>query len=70
MYSAATTPNAYDLGVRLIVEKNALPDGRKQADIPRMILCGSGTCSSISMQVTMSKLCEWVVAKASIVVSR
>ncbi|MNP73438.1 hypothetical protein D3C76_1701510 [compost metagenome] len=70
MYSAPTMANRYAFGLRLMVEKNTWPPGltmRKQA---RMTDDGSGTCSSISRQVTTSNCSGISSARASAVICR
>ncbi len=44
----------YDFGLRLMVEKNTQPPGLARVAHALTVLAGSGTCSSISMQVTTS----------------
>ena len=64
-YSAPTIASANAAGVRLSVDTNSLPPGFSSAAQARMIAPGSGTCSSISMQVTASKLPAASAASAS-----
>jgi hypothetical protein len=51
--------------LRLRVEKKTLPPGLTSVAQARMVLAGSGTCSSISMQVTTSKLAGQSRARSS-----
>ena len=53
-YSAPTMASRYDLRLRLSVETNTWPPGFTRSRSARSTLSGSGTCSSISMQVTTS----------------
>ena len=52
--ATAITASAYAFGVRFKVETKTLPPGRTSVPNAWTIAVGSGTCSSISMQVTMS----------------
>src|SRR5690606_14772892 len=54
-YSAPTMAKAKDLALRLMVEKHTWPPGLTRVAQARITEAGSGTCSSISMQVTTSK---------------
>ena len=54
-YSAPTIANRKDFGLRFRVEKNTQPPGLTSVAQARTTAAGSGTCSSISMQVTTSK---------------
>ena len=65
-----TTASAYALTLRLIVETTTTPPGRASAAQAATIDAGSGTCSSISMQVTMSKAPGISSASASAAMSR
>ena len=69
-YSAPTMANRNDFGLRLMVEKNTQPPGRASVLQACTVLAGSGTCSSISMQVTTSKAPGDSAASASALASR
>ncbi len=53
-YSAPTIAKRKDLAFRLMVENTTQPPGFASFAQARTVLAGSGTCSSISMQVTTS----------------
>ncbi len=53
-YSAPTMARRNDFALRLRVEKKTIPPRRARRAHASTVLGGSGTCSSISMQVTMS----------------
>ncbi len=55
MYSAPTIATANASGLRLSVETMTVPPGFANAASAATLAAGSGTCSSISMQVTRSK---------------
>jgi hypothetical protein len=58
------------LGVAVEVEKKTQPPGLTRRAQARTVDAGSGTCSSISMQVTTSKLPGCSAASASALISR
>ncbi|MCY1246863.1 hypothetical protein D9M72_601390 [compost metagenome] len=69
-YSAPTIASMKDFRLRLMVEKNTQPPGFTSVAQAWITDAGSGTCSSISMQVTTSKLPGCSAASASALTSR
>src|SRR5574344_1897477 len=69
MYSAATMARPNDLMLRFNVEKKTQPPGLTKLAQACTTDAGLGTCSSISMQVTTSKLLGDWAARASAEIS-
>ena len=67
IYSPPKIAPRYDLIFLLIVDKKSSPSGFKRETQDLIMDDGLGTCSSISMQVMVSKLSLWASANASIV---
>ena len=65
MTMAPTMASANAAGVRFKVDRNNCPPGFSRLAQAAMMADGSGTCSSISMQVMASKLPGCSVANAS-----
>ena len=70
MYSAPMIASSQALGLRLMVEKNTVPPGLTRRWQAAITEAGSGTCSSISRQVTTSKRPGISSARASAVLCR
>jgi hypothetical protein len=70
MYSAPTIASANAAGVRLSVDTNSRPPGFSSVAQAASTEPGSGTCSSISMQVMASKLAGCSAASASTELNR
>ena len=68
--SAPTMASRKALALRLMVEKKTQPPGLTSVAQARTTESGSGTCSSISMQVTTSALAGASAARASAETSR
>jgi len=69
-YSAPTMASANAAGVRLRVDRNSCPPGLSRRAQASMTEAGSGTCSSISMQVMASNEAGASAASASTGISR
>ena len=64
-YSAPTIATMKARRLRLIVETNSRPPGRSSVASACIVAAGSGTCSSISMQVTTSNVAGSAAASDS-----